>query len=276
MRERKYFVAKHDIASFSAWPGVLWKTGETEFPRGLKKMRVGDQWVEFAYINDENERDRTQQIIGFYKCISLPKKRVRIPAKPRSLVSPYKWAWAIRGQAIGWQPDFPVTVPSINQILGKVKYGPQTLTPVTRDEFKLIRRTVRALKLDPRRIPLLNRDPRNEQEVVAILLAAHEQLGIEKIDRIRTRFPDLRVKLVGKRKLVHIEVETYSSSFILHHHHEQVRGRSLKADDDSEKLPVAVVCWHDDDKKGEVAACVHKVYGLRDLLQRKEQIVWGR
>jgi hypothetical protein len=275
-RERKYFVAKHDIASFLAWPGVLWRTGEPEFPRGLKKMHVGDQWVEFAYINDENARDRTQQIVGFYECTSLPKKRVKIPARPRSLFPASKWAWAIKGRAIGWQPDFPVTVPSINQILGKVKFGRQTLTPVSKDEFRSIRRMVQDLKLDPKRIPLLNRDPRNEQEVVAILLAAHEQLGIEKVDRIRSRFPDLRVKIAGKRGLVHLEVETYSSSFILHRHHKQVRGASLKADDESEKLSVAVVCWHDDDKKKEVAAYVHKVFGLRGLLQARGKIEWGR
>jgi hypothetical protein len=275
-RERKYFVAKHDLKSFLAWPGVIWRTGETEYPRGFKKMQVGDRWVEFAYINNENQREKVQQVIGFYECVTLPTRRIEIPSNPRSLSRNCKWAWAIKGRAVGWQPNFPVTVPPISQLLGKKKYGPETLTPVTKDDFELIRRRVKELKLDPKRIPLLNRDPRNEQEVVGIFLAAHKDLGIDKIERIRTRFPDLRVKILRKTELVHLEVETYSSSFFSHGHQHQVRGGILRADDNSEKLPVAVVCWYDDDrdKGGKLAACVHKVYELPDLLQRRAKIHW--
>jgi hypothetical protein len=275
-RERKYYIARHDLASFLAWPGVLWNDGETEFPHGFTKMQPGDRWIEFAYIKNEQNRDRAKQVVGFYECVSLPTKRIEVPAKVRSRVVSKKYAWAIPGRAIEWQPNFPVTVPSINTLLGKVKWGSQTLTPVTKEDFELIRRKVKELKLDPKRIPLLNRDPRNEQEVVGILLAAYKALGIEKIDRIRTGFPDLRVKLVGKQELVHLEVETYSSSFMAHHHHNHVSGRMYKTKDKAEKLPVAVVCWFDDDKKGKVAACVHKIYELRSLLQRKEKIHWGR
>ncbi|HET6246973.1 MAG TPA: hypothetical protein VFE47_04680 [Tepidisphaeraceae bacterium] len=275
-RERKYFIAKHDLASFLAWPGVIWRTGETEFPRGFKMMQAGDRWVEFAFINDENRRDRTSQVVGFYECVSLPTKRIAIPPKPRSLCGNSKFAWAIKGRAIGWQPSFPVTVPSINTLLGKTVFGRQVLSPVSKDDFDLIRQRVKQLKLDPKRIPMVNRDPRNEQEVVGILLTAHAKLGIERIDRVRAGFPDLRVKIEGKRELVHLEVETYSSNFILHGHHHQVSGGVVDTKDKSEKLPVAVVCWYDDDKNGTVAACVHKVYELRNLLQRNEKIRWGR
>ena len=71
-RLRKYFVARHDLASFVAWPGVIWRTGETEFPRSLKKIQVGDRWIAFAYIKDEDNRDKTQQVVGFYECIRVP------------------------------------------------------------------------------------------------------------------------------------------------------------------------------------------------------------
>lgn len=275
-RKRKYFVARHDLASFLAWPGVIWRTGETEFPRGLKRIQVGDRWVEFAFINDENQRDRTRQVVGFYECVSLPTKRTAIPRTPRSVSGNSKFAWAIKGRAIGWQPSFPVTVPSINKLLGKTVFGRQVLSPVSKDDFDLIRQKVKDLWLAPTRIPMLNRDPRNEQEVVGILLSAHTQLGIERIDRIRTGFPDLRVKIAGKRELVHLEVEMYSSNFVLHGHHHQVRGGLFDTKDKSEKLPVAVVCWYDDDKNGEVAAHVHKIYELQGLLQRKGKIGWGR
>lgn len=275
-RDRKYFVAKHDLASFVAWPGVIWRTGEAEFPRGLKKIQVGDRWAEFAYIDNENIREKTQQVVGFYECVSIPSKRTAIPSKAQSLTDNKKIAWAIKGRSLGWQPPFPITVPSINKILGRTVFSRETLTPVKKEDFDLIRLMVKKSKLDPKRIPLLHRDPRNEQEVVGMLLAAHKQLGIERIDRIQTRFPDLRVKLQGKRDLVHLEVETYSSSFTLHRHQQQVRGRVLKTDDESEKLPVAVVCWCDDDKSGSVAGCVHRVYELQSMLQRKGKIRWGR
>lgn len=278
-RDRKFFVAKHDLQSFLAWPGVIWRTGEIEFPRALRKMQPGDRWIEFAYVNDESRRERVQQVLGFYQCISLPTKRVLVPPKPRALCPRSKWAWAIQGRAVrGWQPSYPVTVPSLNRLLGRTCFGPETLTPIKEDEFELIRRRVREFALDPSHIPLLNRDPRNEQEVVGILLSTHRQLGIEKIDRIQCRFPDLRVKLAGKKELVHLEVETYSSSYFQHRHHLQVRNCVLKTDDRTERLPVAVLCWNDDEKAkgGELAQRVHKVYELRELLQRRAKIRWGR
>jgi hypothetical protein len=274
--ERRHFIAKHDLASFMAWPGVIWRTGEAKFPRGLRKIDVGDRWVEFAYIKDEDEHNATSQVVGFYECISVPTARIEIPSKPRSLAGNSRYAWAIKGRAIGWQPSFPVTVPSVNTLLGRVAFGRQVLTPVSKDEFDLIRQRVKGLKLEPKRIPLLHRDPRNEQEVVSIIVSAHSHLGIERIDRVRCGFPDLRVKIVGKRDLVHLEVETYSSNFIAHQHHLQVRSGYFRTKDKSEKLPVAVVCWCDDDKDGAVVGRVHKIFELRSLLQRNEKIRWGR
>jgi len=259
-----------------AWPSVIWRTGEKEFPPALKKIRKGDWWMAFAYIKDEDKRDKTQQVVGFYECMSVPKKRDVIPPKPRSLVGNNKFAWAVKGKVTGTSLPFPVTVPSINKLLGRKVFSQQTLTPVSREEFDDLRQKVRSLQLNPKRIPLINRDPRCEQEVVAILIAAHKALGIEKINRVRTRFPDLRVKLAGKTGLVHLEVETYSSGFRLHGHHDQVRGRVLDTKDSSEKLPVAVVCWNHDDRSRELTACVHKVYELQSLLQRREKIHWGR
>lgn len=275
-RQRKYFIAKHDLASFLAWPGVIWRTGETQFPQGLKKIHIGDRWIAFAYIKDEGARDKAQQVVGFYECVEVPDTRIPIPPKPRSLAGNSKFAWAIKGRPIGRVLPHPVTVPSVNKLLGRPVFGQQTLTPILEKDFDAIREKVHEYHLPPDRIPLLNRDPRCEQEVVAILIAARNQLGIRKIDRVRTRFPDLRVGLAGSKGLVHMEVETYSSSFLAHGHQNQVRRGALKTEDLSEKLPVAVACWNHDDESGEVAKCVHRVYELRGLLQRKAKIRWGR
>lgn len=275
-RPRKYFIAKHDLASLLAWPGVIWRTGERQFPRNLRKIHVGDRWIAFAYIKDEDARERAQQVVGFYECVDVPERRMQIPSKPRSLAGNSKLAWAIKGRPIGTVLRHPVTVPSINKLLGRSVFGQQTLTPISEKDFGTIRKKVQELQIAPETIPLLHRDPRCEQEVMAILIGAHRQLGITRINRVRTRFPDLRVELAGKRGMVHLEVETYSSSFLAHGHQHQVLRGKLKTEDRSEKLPVAVACWNHDDESGEVAKAVHKVYELRGLLQRKARIRWER
>ena len=78
-RPTKYFIAKHDLASFVAWPGRICRTGETEFPLGLEKIQVGDRWVAFAYINDGHQRDKVQQVVGFYECVKIPDRRILQP-----------------------------------------------------------------------------------------------------------------------------------------------------------------------------------------------------
>ena len=73
-----------------------------------------------------------------------------------------------------------------------------------------------------------------------------------------------------------MEVETYSSSFLVHCHQNQVRQGIFKTKDRTEELPVALACWNHDDESGDVAKCVHNVYELRGLLQRKAQMRWRR
>jgi hypothetical protein len=246
-----------------------------EFPRGLKKVHVGDYWIAFAYINDENQREQTRQVVGFYRCTKIPEKRQRIPPHARRLSGNSKFAWALFGTPLGEQPAFPITVPSVNEMLKTTKFGQQTLTPITKSEFQKIQQIVRERKIDPQKIPLLGRDPQNEQEVVAILTAAYERFGIMKFERIQCRFPDLLVKLKGKREPVHIEVETYSKNFLSHRHQGQVRNRILKSNEPSERLPVAIACWYHN-ADGEVSKYVHRVFELRDLLQKKKPMRWGR
>ncbi len=273
-REPKYFVARHDLHSFTAWPGALWWTHGKEFPRPLKKMQVGDKWIAFAYT-DEVRQEPVHQVVGFYECIKIPSQRIPIPPRARELVRS-RYAWAILGQSLRKPLASPVTVPSINTMLGRKTFGNQTLMPISAADFRKIQHVVQNRAMDPAKIPLLERDPKNEQEVIGILVSAHKRLGIQKIERMRSRFPDLLVTLVGKCDPVHLEVETLSSSFIRHGHDEQVCRRRLISEDATERLPVAVACWYHDDKTREVAKHVHKVFEIRELLQKGQKMRWGR
>jgi hypothetical protein len=81
--------------------------------------------------------------------------------------------------------------------------------------------------------------------------------------RVRQRFPDVEVQLAGRSGPVRIELELYSQSYINHGH--------------PKDRNVAVLCWLNDDPRGEgkkVKDRVHKIYELRELLRRKEKIVW--
>ena len=64
------------------------------------------------------------------------------------------------------------------------------------------------------KIPLLKRPPQNEQEVLSVIVAGHAALGIEKIIRVQTRFPDMLAKIDGRK--VHLELEFDSTSFAEH------------------------------------------------------------
>jgi len=115
----------------------------------------------------------------------------------------------------------------------------------------------------------LGREPLCEQEVIAVAVAGHPKLGIDKILRIRTRFPDMLVKLRGKAEPVHLEVEVYSSSFDAHGHANQVWGGKFRED----RRSVAVLCWVDD-ADDRLRRRVHDVYELQTLIRDNSKIKW--
>jgi hypothetical protein len=142
-------------------------------------------------------------------------------------------------------------------------------------------------QLNPKAIPLLMREPRFEQELLAIVVCGHKALGIEKISRVRKAFPDLQVKLKGKREEIHVELEMYSKGFISHghKHHVDKQGRYPRTKEPKEpkepKRPVAVLCWIDNEKGRTLRKTaekakdyVHKVYELQKLLRDGKQIRW--
>lgn len=253
-RPRHYWIVKHGLDALTSLPNFIWRTGERKEPRTLLRVRRGDRWIGFAYTSSDARERPVSQVTGFRECIRESCYR-DIPPKGRALDSYYKKAWMIEGRRQGWQPRTAVGVPPLEGLLGRRIFRQATLIPISKAEYDSIRREVRERELDPKRIPVFGREPRYEQEVIAIIACGHRQLGIEKILRLRTAFPDMTVKLRGRANPVHLEVEVYSKSFLTHGH---ARGVDAKGhfeeirEGKSDKKPVGLLCWVNDENPREM------------------------
>ena len=270
-KNRRYFIVKHGLDAFKAHPNWIWNTARRmrETPKGYKRIRKGDQWVSFAYTTSDKHEQRLNLVTGFYEC-TQERKYFTAP-DGGLLTSDAEHAWVIKGEPCGEQPRWHVGVPPVSQLLGKKLFNQQAITAIKGWEFSHIRNEVLKRQFDTRTIPLLRRPPECEQEVLSIVVAAHAQLGIKSIIRIRKAFPDLLVELEGRKKRVHLELEMYSQGFRLHGHQRQVRNRRFK-EKDGQPVPVAVLCWVHDGKR--VEKYVHRVYELQSLFRGKKKIQW--
>ncbi|HTZ20122.1 MAG TPA: hypothetical protein VMC06_04500 [Opitutaceae bacterium] len=163
-------------------------------------------------------------------------------------------------------------------MLGRVAAKQATIVPLRNaGEFQLIRDEVKKRAFDSSNVPVLGREPDNEQEVVAIVSGAFRQLGIKKILRIRTAFPDMLVQI--GRKEVHVELEYDSITFRAHLSRlRKIRrqpGKFLaKAKDRADQRPIVVLCWIDGDKGHTLRDQVRnlRIFELQTLLREKEKI----
>lgn len=281
--KRRYFIVKHDLQSFRAAPGVIWRTGNSrkEIPRGFRSIRRGDHWIEFAYVRDGIDREPCSLVSGFYQC-TREAKFGTVPRRYRTRHWVRGWdsrAWMIKGKELSPQPRFgAVAVPPIDSMLGRVAAKQATIVPLRNArEFRLIRAEVKKRAFDATKVPVLGREPDNEQEVVSIVAGAFRQLGIRKILRIRTAFPDMLVQI--GRKEVHLELEYDSISFRAHLGDlRKIRGRRgkflAKVKDKGDRRPIAVLCWIDGDKARSLTRQVRnlRIFELQTLLREKETI----
>lgn len=137
--------------------------------------------------------------------------------------------------------------------------------------------------MNPSKIPFLKREPRNELEVLSLIVNGYKKLGIEKIIWSRTRFPDLLVKINGKE--VYMELEVDSLSFQDHIKKRQLRplhkgkfsGKlTASVRDTNDDIPVAILCWVNGDRKGVLKKRVPdlQVFELQLLLRTGKKIKW--
>jgi hypothetical protein len=245
-------------------------------------VRLGDRWVEFAYVEGEDFDSRCSFVLGYYEC-TRPAKYGRIPPQRRTGDWGEGWrefGWFIEGKRLPEQPSYrPVTVPSLDTMLKRDTFTQRTIVPLRdRHEFELIRNGVRRSELKPEDIPVLGREPLNEQEVLTIVAAAHHQLGISKILRVRTAFPDMLVR-IGRREL-HLELE-YDARGFWHHWHDLRRGgrrnrRAALLRDLKDKRPVGLLCWVDSERARSRRRPIRnlRVFELRSLLRAHRKIRW--
>ena len=283
---RKYFIVKHPLDALEALPNFIWNSGEPKnhLPKGFGQVKRGDRWIGFAHTTTDARERPLSLITGFFEC-TREARYGKIPKKALSTcIRGETEAWQIEGKACGLQPNQPVGVPPIDDLLGRTTFNQATLVSINAKEFAKIRDYTRRHEFHPGKIPLLGREPKCEQEVLAVVVCGHKKLGIERIVRVQTRFPDLLVKIKGKAEEVHLELEVYSKGFLGHGHDRQVdkKGRfPKKTGKNADKKPVAILCWIDNEKsstlnvKGrKVKDCVHRVYELQSLIREGRKIRW--
>lgn len=271
-KQRKHFVVKHDLESLRSLPNMIWRTnmGPRDVPHRFNQVRLGDRWVAFAYTSSDRQERPLSLITGFFEC----EKEAEYGPVPEGLdLSIYDWkkmgnAWMIQGRVYGRQPKHPVGVPPIADLLRKSVWNNQAILPITVEDFDRLQDYAIRHEFDPAKIPLIGREPECEQELLAMVVYAHKELGIEQVIRVRKAFPDLMVKIQGNPDPVHLELEVYSSGFFGHGHDKQVRNGCFKEDG----RPVAVLCWIKDNP--DVKDKVHRVYELQSIIRNGKKICW--
>lgn len=266
---RRYFIVKHGLDAFDALPRFIWNTRNApeHVPHRYDQVRVGDQWIGFAYTTSDKRERSLSLVTGFYECIREAEFR-DIPTAGLPVSEGKEQAWLIEGKPCGDQPGGPVGVPPLADLLHKSMYKNQGIVPISNEDFGRIRDYTLCNQFDKNTIPLLKREPENEQELLAVVVYGHQELGIERIIRVRKAFPDLLVRIAGNPDEVHLELEVYSEGFFSHGHHSHVSDCRFMGDHRS----VAVLCWIDN--KPDVKNCVHRVYELQSLIREKKKIVW--
>ncbi len=282
---RNYYIIKHNLEALRALPNFIWNSAapKNHPPRWFRRIKEGDRWIGFAYTTTDEREERLSLITGLYECIRTARYG-KLTRRAQAEARHPGGAWLIKGKPIGPRVDQPIAVPPINALLRRQTFSRTTFVHVDAKEFKRIQKYVKSHRFDPANIPLFGREPVCEQEVLSLLTFAHQKLGIERILRARTRFPDLLVKLQGKRDPVHLELELYSKSFLNHDHHLQIgRGGMFtdKHDRSIGRRPVGVLCWIDDDKsspktrtKTRVQDYVQRVFELQTLIREHKKIRW--
>ena len=281
---RKYFIVKHDLESFKLLPGFIWKTDNLppKMPRGFRLIEPDDVWIEFAHTRDESNREQCRLVTGFRRCVQGATFR-HVPEGPRYPESGWAkkgFAWMIEGEDFEEQPRCDVTIPPLQKLLDKDLFGRKTITEISPEDFNKIHKETFRLEMPSDKIPLLKRAPRCEQELLAIVIAGLDRLGIDRVQQVQKGFPDLLAVIDGKE--VWLELEVLSSGFQSHEHIKNLRpisdgdfpGRREARLDSADDRPVAVLCWADDDWKKELKNNVRglNIFELQSLLRTGERI----
>jgi len=275
---RRYWIVKHGLDALQALPRYIWRTGQEKEPRLFKAVKTGDRWIGFAYTSSDSRERPLSLITGYYEC-ARKSAYLPIPAQGKKLEGCGTHAWMIEGRSLDKKFAQPVGVPPLEILLARKYFRQSALISISAQEFARIKKYVREHRLNPAAIPVLGREPRYEQEMLAVIAQAYTKLGIERILRIQTAFPDLLVKLKGRREPVHLELEVYGKSYLNHGHakHVNPKGRFKSVIDGLEQTyAVGVLCWINDDRENKLKTegRAQRVFALQELLRTGHTIKW--
>ena len=266
VREPRFFIVKHDLASFEALPGRIWQTDRLsdDMPGSYRQVAPGDSWVAHAYQMTEGTKTGANLVQGFFKATKGPEFS-RLPMLPalKSLGYAGANAWIIEGEPDGKQPRAPVLLPPLESFLGRKLFTRSSVFPVTRAEYWKIRDFVLGRDEPLGQGGAFGATPRNEQELLVVFTECSKRIGVSRIVRVGTRFPDVSVEHGSAVRTLHVELELVSGGFTAHRHRGQVRRGLFK------ETPVCVVCWVDDDPTVKESL---PVFEIRDLLSGRRSL----
>ena len=265
-REPHFFLVKHDLASFQAFPGRIWQTGRgrANQPLSHRQVHPGDRWIAYAYESVEGRQDSASLVQGFFRCVKGSEYSV-LPRSSELDAVGYSGghAWVVEGQEDGRQPRSPVLIPPISKFLDKRLFSRSSVIPLSRGDYWKVSDYASNHDEPFETAGAFGSTPRTEQELLLVFAETCDKFGVSKIARVRTRFPDLMVELGSADLAIHVELELFSHGFVAHRHKTQVRARRF------EKKPVCVVCWVDDDS---TVRRTLPVFELRDLISGRETL----
>lgn len=244
VRDPRFFLVKHDLASLLGYPGRVWQTGRgsTDQPLSHRQIQPGDRWVAFAYETREGERDHASLVQGFFRSSGVS-QYVRLPNSPELSALGYSGAraWVIEGEPDGKQPRQPVLIPPLKALLQRKLFTRSSVVPLKREDYWTIRDWVNNRDEPINEGGVFGSDPKSEQELLVLFADVCRSFGVSRISRVGTRFPDLTVELGSPDRVLHVELELYSHGFVSHGHGKAVKGGRFNG------TPVCVVCWVDDE-----------------------------
>jgi hypothetical protein len=212
----QYWLVKHDKFSIEDRPGWIWRTTNSKNPPNYQRVKSGDKFILYAHQTSEDEdSEPCYEVYGFYK--------VLLPVK----YNKRRGCWEIKGKRIskeGW-----VRIPNPSRFYQTNKFNQQSVIRLNGVEFR------KFLKYHEKFLDatwgIFNREPENEQEVIALFTNFIGKLGYKGYEKLGTRTPDaIIIRKNGRRERVEFE---YTSQGLKLHTLKELKG-------------VKCICWIDD------------------------------
>ena len=236
-----YWIVKHDAASIEEHPGWIWREVRSEnsnHPPNYLKVEKGDYFALISYPY-RKEDENIHQVYGIYR-VSRPVRFVRSQS-----------AFVIEGKLLRGLKEKWVTVPNITKYYKHKFYGMAVLPAKSEEAFLEIQEMFENYSRKDVDYKPFEREPKNEQEVVALFTMNLERFRYKRFEKLQTKFPDARlVKHDGRVDLV--EFEYYASGY---DHPATYKGKNVKC-----------VCWVDDREDSERRIDRPHVVEMRDRL----------